>query len=56
MAVALQSIQEIDSLEKDCFETKRSNSLYDELVKGMQSAKKGDVYTIDEAWKELEKI
>lgn len=31
-------------------------ALYDELSKGIESIKKGDVYTIDEAWEEIDKI
>ena len=31
-------------------------ALYDELSKGIHSMKKGDVYTIDEAWEEIDKI
>lgn len=31
-------------------------ALYSELSKGMESLKKGDVYTVDEAWEVLDKI
>ncbi len=31
-------------------------ALYDELSKGIESLKKGDVYSIDEAWEEIDKI
>ncbi len=31
-------------------------ALYDELAKGIDSLKKDDVYTIDEAWEEIDKI
>lgn len=31
-------------------------ALYDELSKGIDSLKKGDTYTLDEAWEEIDKI
>ncbi len=31
-------------------------TLYDELEKGVQSMKRGELYTIDEAWEEIDKI
>lgn len=37
--------------EQDAFD-----ALYQELEKGIQSMKNGDVYTIEEAWKEIDKI
>ena len=37
--------------EQDSFE-----ALYQELEKGIQSMKNGEVYTIEEAWKEIDKI
>lgn len=37
--------------EKDAF-----NALYQELGKGIQSMKNGEVYTIDEAWEEIDQI
>ena len=37
--------------EKDAFD-----ALYQELVKGVQSMKNGEVYTIEEAWEEIDKI
>lgn len=40
-----------DYTEKDA-----SDALYQELEKGVQSMKNGDVYTIDEAWEEIDKI
>lgn len=40
-----------DYMEKDAF-----NALYQELAKGVQSMKKGEVYTIEQAWKEIDKI
>ncbi|WP_180272626.1 hypothetical protein [Konateibacter massiliensis] len=32
------------------------DALYHELEKGIQSMKNGDVYTIEEAWEEIDKI
>ena len=37
--------------EQDAFD-----ALYKELEKGIQSMKNGDVYSIEEAWKEIDKI
>lgn len=31
-------------------------SLYDELAKGIHNIEQGEVYTIEEAWKEIDKI
>lgn len=38
--------------------TKRdaANALRQELEKGIKSIKRGDVYTIEEAWEEIDKI
>ena len=30
--------------------------LQKELIKGMQSVKKGEVYTLEEAWKEIDMV
>ena len=30
--------------------------LYDELSKGIQSMKRGELFTIEEAWEEIDKI
>ena len=40
-----------DDLKKDTV-----NVLYQELAKGVQSMKNGEVYTIKEAWEEIDKI
>lgn len=32
------------------------HALYTELKKGIQSVKNGEVYTIEEAWEEIDKI
>ena len=31
-------------------------TLYNELEKGVLSAKKGEIFTIDEAWEEIDKV
>ncbi len=31
-------------------------ALYNELAKGIESLKNGDVYTLDEAWEEVDRI
>ena len=43
--------QTYDGKERDA-----SDVLYQNLAKGVQSVKNGEVYTIDEAWAEIEKI
>ena len=40
-----------DYTEKDAFD-----ALYQELAKGVQSMKNGEVHTIEEAWEEIDKI
>ncbi len=40
-----------DSTQQDAFD-----ALYGELAKGMQSMKNGEVCTIEEAWKEIDKV
>ena len=40
-----------DYTEKDAFD-----ALYQKLEKGVQSMKNGEVYTIEEAWEEIDKI
>ena len=40
-----------DYTEKDAFD-----ALYQELEKGVQSMKNGELCTIEEAWKEIDKI
>lgn len=40
-----------DKTEKDAFDV-----LYHELAKGVQSIKNGEVYTIEEAWEEIDRI
>ena len=40
-----------DYTEKDAFD-----ALYQELAKGVQSMKNGEVYTIEQAWEKIDKI
>jgi len=39
-----------------CSEQDAIHALYAELEKGVQSMKNGEVYTIEEAWEEIDKI
>ncbi len=43
--------QAYDSTQQGAFD-----ALYGEFAKGMQSMKNGEVYTIEEAWKEIDKV
>ena len=45
------NIRTYDYTEKVAFD-----ALYKELAKGVQSMKNGEVYTIEEAWEEIDKI
>ena len=45
------SNQTIEYTEQDAF-----NALSKELEKGIQSMKNGEVYTVEEAWEEIDKI
>ena len=40
----------------DSYIERNFDALYCELEKGIQSMKKGEVYTIEEAWEEIDKI
>ena len=40
-----------DFTQQDAFD-----ALYGGLAKGMQSMKNGEVYTIEEAWEEIDKV
>ena len=61
MAPATQVIRNTEEhsaevIKTDYSEKSAIGALYDELSKGIESLKKGDVYTIDEAWEEIDKI
>lgn len=40
-----------DYMEKDAF-----NALHKELINGVQSMKNGEVYTVEDAWEEIDRI
>ncbi|MDE6602781.1 MAG: hypothetical protein K2K90_11605 [Lachnospiraceae bacterium] len=56
MAPATQIIKNNNIMKTEYSEKTAIGALYDELSKGIDSMKKGDVYTIDEAWEEIDKI
>ena len=43
-------------IENEYSEKAAIGALYDELAKGIQSMKNGEVYTVEEAWEEIDKI
>ncbi|MBD5556828.1 MAG: hypothetical protein HDQ95_16180 [Roseburia sp.] len=55
MALATQAIRN-NELTAEYSEKTAVDALYDELSKGIESLKKGDVYTLEEAWEEIDKI
>lgn len=56
MALATQTIRNNKLTKTEYSEKSAIGALYDELSKGIESLKKGDVYTIDDAWEEIDKI
>ena len=56
MAPEAQAIRNQEILKTEYSEKAAIGALSDELSKGIESMKKGDVYTIDEAWEEIDKI
>ena len=56
MTSAAQAIKNQETLKTEYSEKAAIGALYDELSKGIDSMIKGDVYTIDEAWEEIDKI
>jgi len=42
--------------KKEHCDANAARRLHNELEKGIRSMKKGDVYTLDEAWKEIDLI
>lgn len=56
MALATQIVSNDDITKKESSEKSAIGALYNELSKGIQNFKKGNVYTIDEAWEEIDKI
>ncbi len=56
MAPVTQSVENTDLLNTEYSEKNAIGALYDELSKGIRSLKKGDVYTMEEAWEEIDQI
>ena len=56
MALTAQAIQNKNLIENEYSEKAAIGALYDELSKGIQSMKNGEVYTIEEAWEEIDQI
>ena len=56
MTPVKQAIRNPESMTTEYSEKTAIGALYDELSKGIDSLKKGDVYTIDEAWEEIDRI
>lgn len=56
MASTVQAIKNQEILKTEYSEKAAIGALYDELSKGIDSMKKGDIYTINEAWEEIDKI
>lgn len=56
MVPPTQVIKSNDFTKKKYAEQTAISDLYNELAKGIKSLKKGDVYTIDKAWEEIDKI
>lgn len=56
MTSATQTARYNEVMKTEYSEKTAIGALYDELSKGIKSLKKGDVYTIDEAWEEIDKI
>lgn len=42
--------------KKERYDANAAQTLHNELAKGVRSMKNGDVYTLDEAWKEIDLI
>ena len=56
MALTVQAIQNKDLTENEYSEKAAIGALYNELAQGIQSMKNGEVYTVEEAWEEIDKI
>ncbi len=56
MASTAQAMKKKELMKKEYSEKSAIDALYSELSKGIESLKKGDVYTVDEAWEEIDKI
>ena len=56
MPPVTQIIRNSEIMKTEYTEKTAMDALYDELPKGIDSLKNGDVYTIDEAWEEINEI
>ena len=56
MALTMQTIPNKNLIETEYSEKTAIGALYDELTKGIQSMKNVEVYTIEEAWEEIDTI
>ena len=56
MAPEAQTIINNNIIDSSYSEQNAVHALYAELEKGIQSIKNGEIYTIEEAWEEIDKI
>lgn len=56
MSPAVQPIRNTNLKDNKYSENDALHALYDELAKGIQSMKNSEVYTVEEAWEEIDKI
>ena len=56
MPPAAQVISDNEVIKTEYSEQSAIGALYDELYKGIESLKKGNIYAIDKAWEEIDKI
>ncbi len=56
MAPEAQTVTNNNMINSSYSEQDALHALYVELDKGIQSIKSGEVYTIEEAWEEIDKI
>lgn len=56
MAPEVQAVINNNIINGSYSEQDAIHALYIELEKGIQSVKNGEVYTIEEAWEEIDKI
>ena len=56
MVLSARKIRNVDPIETEYSKKAAIGALYDELEKGVKSMKNGEVYTVEEAWEEIDKI
>lgn len=56
MTSTAQIIKDEKLLETKCTKKAAIHTLYNELAKGIESMQKGNVYSIEDAWEEIDKI